>query len=168
MRNPGCNSQRRLPVSRHLVPFEIEIPLGHAVHFAHDPLLMELPGNAGCLLRGREIAVVTEIVNARQLKLPITAHRVSHNGGLPPHTVLSQQMAGGEEAVRCAPCPDLPAVILCKHFGQRMIVMIALRRSRFARTAPDQPGNASKEILSIHLSERCRQRLGIREADIFK
>ena len=165
VRHPGGHAQRGLPVPGHLIALEVKIPLGHAVQFAHDPGLMILPCDAGRLLGGGEVPVVAEVVDAGQLEFPVAAHGVAHDERLASHTVLPQQVSGGQEAVFGAPFPDPAAVVFREHLAQRVVIVPALRTGLFAGAAPDQIRHALEEVLAVHSAEGLGKRFRKGQAD---
>ena len=68
------NAQSCLPVALQLMPFKVEIPVGHSIKLTEHPFSSVLACHADRLLDGGILRIPAEDIHSRKLLVPVTAH----------------------------------------------------------------------------------------------
>ena len=151
MGHPDRNTKRRLPVSLKFIGSEVAVPSCHPIKLRKHGLCPHLMNNRLSLLCSRVFTTVTENINSRYSKMPVTAHGFSQCLGLTFQFLLVQYMAGQRNFVLPAPVSDLPAIGFYESIRHMVVILIPQFRYPPLWQFPDQLGKTCQKILSVFL-----------------
>ncbi len=137
MMGAACYAQRPLPVSSHLMPPEIKIPIGNSVNFAGHSRRIKLVYGALHLFGRGKLPPVAENIHAGNPEGTVRAHGLPKRHRLPFQIRLPHHMACQKDIVFLAPASNLVRVAFRKPPANMVVIAVAVNGYPIVRKFPE-------------------------------